>query len=262
MLEAAGAGLPTDRIAIHEIPYLLDEELVAACSTYLADLTGLPTDFFGAAADATPALLPNAQRATIYRTSSGETMSDQMRARLRALPVLHGSAPGLDTDALPPSPSILFQHWLEHAVQAGVAEPHTMTLSTADHDGMPDARVLTLKDFDERGWAFASTKSSVKGYQLGARPYAALTFWWQPLVRSIRIRGEVREASRQESLADLRARSTAAQRDTDPDDWTVWRLVPSRVEFWQGSQDRRHIRIVYIAEGTDWRVEAPSSRGN
>lgn len=65
------------------------------------------------------------------------------------------------------------------------------------------------------------------------------------------------EASRAESLADLQARSAAAQRDTDPEEWSVWRVVPDRVEFWQGSQDRRHHRIVYTADGTRWRLEAP-----
>jgi pyridoxine/pyridoxamine 5'-phosphate oxidase len=111
-----------------------------------------------------------------------------------------------------------------------------MTLSTVDADGMPDARVLVLKDVDERGWAFASTRSSVKGGQLDDEPHAALTFWWQPVVRSVRIRGRVVEASRDESLADLRARTAAAQDGVDADDWILWRVVPDRIEFWQGSR--------------------------
>lgn len=102
-----------------------------------------------------------------------------------------------------------------------------MTLSTVDEGGAPDARVLVLKDVDERGWAFASTTSSVKGDQLRACPQAALTFWWQPLVRSVRVRGEVNEVSG--GLADLRARSAEAQKGVDPDDWTVWRVLPARV---------------------------------
>lgn len=154
----------------------------------------------------------------------------------------------------------LFLEWLEGARCAGVAEPHAMTLSTVDQDGVPDARMLVLEDVDERGWAFASTKSSMKGSQLLANPQAALTFWWQPLVRSVRVRGPVLEASRSESLADLRARSAAAQEGVDPDDWTLWRVVADRVEFWQGSPDRRHTRIVYVRESGAWRVAA-SPRG-
>jgi pyridoxamine 5'-phosphate oxidase len=62
------------------------------------------------------------------------------------------------------------------------------------------------------------------------------------------------EASRDESLADLRARSTAAQDGVDADDWRLWRVVPERVEFWQGSQDRRHTRIVFIRQQDGWRT--------
>jgi pyridoxamine 5'-phosphate oxidase len=177
-----------------------------------------------------------------------------VRSHLRALPSLAGVAPTFDREALPADPAVLFLEWLEHAERAGVAEPHAMTLSTVDEHGMSDARILLLKDVDKSGWAFASTRSSAKGVQLAVNPQAALTFWWQPLVRSVRVRGPVVEASREESLADLHARSAAAQEGVDPDDWTVWRVVPSRVEFWQGSEDRHHIRVVFVRSGKAWRV--------
>lgn len=74
-----------------------------------------------------------------------------------------GDAPAPTSTALPADPNELFKAWLEQAVAAGVAEPHAMTSSTVDEQGVPDARVLVLKDLDARGWAFASTKSSVKG---------------------------------------------------------------------------------------------------
>lgn len=181
-------------------------------------------------------------------------MTAETRALLRALPSLTGAAPPLDLETFPDDPVALFLDWLDTARQAGLAEPHAMTLSTVDADGMPDARILVLKDVDEGGWAFASTRSSVKGGQLDAEPHAALTFWWQPIVRSVRIRGRVVEASRDESLADLRARSTAAQDGVDADDWRLWRVVPERVEFWQGSQDRRHTRIVFARQQDGWRT--------
>lgn len=112
-----------------------------------------------------------------------------------------------------------------------------------------------LKDVDERGWAFAGTASSRKGRQLASTPAAALTFWWQPMVRSVRLRGPVVPASEEESLADLRARSTAAQQGVDPADWRFWRVRPTRAEFWQGSTDRRHIRLVYVRDSAGWRAE-------
>ena len=182
-------------------------------------------------------------------------MALDMRSRLRSLPALAGVAPELEIEALPSNPVELFGEWFEQAVAAGVAEPHAMTLSTVDDHGVPDARVLVLKDLDERGWAFASTQSSRKGKQLTARPNAALTFWWQPVMRSVRIRGQVVEASRAESLADLRARSLEAQQGVDAEDWTVWRVVPTRVEFWQGAADRRHTRLVFVRENDQWRLE-------
>lgn len=78
-------------------------------------------------------------------------MSEETRSLLRSLPSLAGSAPALDFDALPGDPVALFLQWLEGARCAGVAEPHAMTLATVDQDGVPDARVLVLKDVDERG---------------------------------------------------------------------------------------------------------------
>lgn len=177
------------------------------------------------------------------------------KSMLRALPSLTGSAPPLGLTGLPEDPVELFLEWLAAAQHREVAEPHAMTLSTVDASGMPDARVLVLKDVDASGWAFASTRTSAKGGQLSACPSAALTFWWQPLVRSVRVRGAVIEASREESLADLRARSASAQNGVDPDDWTLWRVLPSRVEFWQGSPDRQHTRVVYVRDHDGWRIE-------
>ncbi|NLE78642.1 MAG: pyridoxamine 5'-phosphate oxidase [Rhodococcus sp.] len=182
-------------------------------------------------------------------------MTDATRSRLRALPSLTGSAPTLDPGSVTADPVALFLEWLECAEHAGVPEPHAMTLSTVDEWGVPDARVLVLKDVDERGWAFAGTKTSVKGRQLDVTAHAALTFWWQPLVRSVRVRGAVVEASREESLADLSARSPAAREGVDADDWTLWRVVPTRIEFWQGSVDRRHVRIVFGRENGHWQLE-------
>ncbi|MFC0675351.1 pyridoxine/pyridoxamine 5'-phosphate oxidase [Brachybacterium hainanense] len=172
-----------------------------------------------------------------------------IRDLLRSLPALTGTAPG----PLPTSPPVraedLFRAWLEEAIAAGVPEPHAMTVATLGEDGVPDARVLILKDVDARGWAFASTASSTKGRQLAAAPTAALTFWWPALLRSVRVRGPVREADAGETAADLAARSPAAREGVAPGDWRLWRVVPDTVEFWQGREDRRHERLVYDRDG-------------
>lgn len=173
---------------------------------------------------------------------------------LRAQPALAGVAPALDPADLPDDPVALFRSWIVQAADAGVAEPHAATLATVDADGVPDARTLILKDVGARGWAFAGPRSSRKGAQLAAHPAAALNFWWQPLVRAVRVRGEVHEATRDESAADLAARSAAARDGIADGEWVLWRLRPSRVEFWQGDADRRHSRIVFDRAGDAWRV--------
>lgn len=171
---------------------------------------------------------------------------------LRGRHALTGAAPDWDLGKLPADPSMLFEEWMLQAAADGVAEPHTATLATVDADGIPDARTLILKGIDPGGWAFASTRSSRKGAQLAHTPAAALNFWWQPQVRAVRVRGRVAEATAEESAADLAARSSAAQEGIAPGDWVRWRVIPTRIEFWQGSRDRRHTRVVYEPDGDGW----------
>lgn len=171
---------------------------------------------------------------------------------LRGRHALTGVSPDWDLDALPGEPTILFREWMLRAAADGVAEPHTATLATVDADGLPDARTLILKGIDAGGWAFASTRSSRKGGQLAASPAAALNFWWQPQVRAVRVRGRVEEATPEESAADLAARSIAAQEGIAPGDWVRWCIIPARIEFWQGSRDRRHTRAIYEPLADGW----------
>jgi pyridoxamine 5'-phosphate oxidase len=169
-----------------------------------------------------------------------------------------GSSPTLDLSSLPDDPVVLFYEWLDEALSARVPEPQAMTVATVDADGTPDARTLIIKDVDERGWAFAGRRSSAASIELSTSPAAALNFWWPPLVRAIRVRGPVVEASREDSEADLAARSAAARADVEPGGWVLWRLRAERVEFWQGSPDRRHIRIVYSLVDGSWTLRSGS----
>ncbi|MFT4164715.1 MAG: pyridoxamine 5'-phosphate oxidase family protein [Microlunatus sp.] len=182
-------------------------------------------------------------------------MTSDTAAKLRAIPSLTGTAPPVDLQQLPADPVTLFYEWLDAAIDARVPEPAAATLSTVDEHRMPDARTLIIKDVDAAGWAFAGTASSGKGHQLAAHPAAALNIWWQPLMRTVRLRGPVVEASPEESAADLAARSEAARSAVAPGDWRLWRIQPIRVEFWQGATDRRHLRIVYtFDDGWDLNV--------
>lgn len=171
---------------------------------------------------------------------------------LREQPSLAGEPPSLALDDLPDDPVALFVEWMQDAVAHGVAEPHTATLATVDADGMPDSRVLIVKDVSARGWAFAGPRASAKGAQLATAPVAAMNFWWQPIRRAVCLRGAVQEASSGESEADLAERSASARAGIRPGEWVRWWLRPECVEFWQGAADRRHVRIVYTRDGDRW----------
>lgn len=92
---------------------------------------------------------------------------------LRTLKVLNGSFSDFHTDNVPETPHELFIKWLHTAIREDVLEPHAMTISTVDHDGYPDARVLILKNIDDNGWYFATSSESRKGKQLAEQSKVA-----------------------------------------------------------------------------------------
>lgn len=203
--------------------------------------------------------------------------SDTVRQRLRGLKALEGPFVPVDFSDAGGPPQALFLDWLEAAIAADIAEPHAMTLSTADADGHPDARVLILKNVDDTGWYFAVSSESPKGRQIDARPDVALTFYWQKLGRQVRIRGKAKALDEATCHQDFLARSPdarasvllerqserldhpssvdkamAASRgriDQNPEltsaAWQVYVVVPTRVEFWQGATDRLHKRLLF-----------------
>ncbi|GAB2750340.1 pyridoxine/pyridoxamine 5'-phosphate oxidase [Amycolatopsis magusensis] len=207
-----------------------------------------------------------------------------MRELLRALPSLAGPLPAFDPATAPEDPLALFADWFEAAIEAGVREPHAMTLSTVDESGRPSARVLILKDLTEEGFQFAFGSAGRKGKELAHTPWAALTFYWSPLGRQVRVRGRVELAdgsrdflARSESaravalagkqstpLAD-RAELAAAVESArervrrEPDvvapDWVIGTVVGEEIEFWQGNDERRHIRVQYRRVAGAWTKE-------
>lgn len=211
-------------------------------------------------------------------------MADDLRRLLRGIEVFEGDLPSFDPRETPDEPVALFTSWLLEAVRAGVREPHAMTLSTAGAGGDPSARVLILKDVGPDGWQFASDAGSPKGRDLARRPYAALTFYWSPLARQVRIRGPVTAADPELSAADFLARGAGARAEAllgrqsrplaDPAEretavaeslarieadpglvapgWTLYAVRPETVEFWQGDTSRRHTRLVYEATPPTW----------
>lgn len=208
-------------------------------------------------------------------------MADAIRQKLRDLKVLQGPFQPFEPDAAPADPRDLFLEWLDIAIAHDVPEPHAMTLSTVDADGLPDARVLILKNVDEDGFHFAISAASRKGRQLATRPQAALTFYWHKLARQIRVRGRVRDLGEEAGAADFTARPVGsraagmlgrqsdvlaeeaeletaladAMRHVQNDPHAVspfWRLYAvsvEEIEFWQGTASRRHLRLRYRQDG-------------
>lgn len=194
----------------------------------------------------------------------------------------------LSEDQLDPDPLAQFRRWFEDARAADSIDPEAMALATATPDGSPSLRMVLLKIFDERGFAFFTNYASRKGGELLANPRGALLFHWKPLGRQIRIEGAVGRVAREETERYARSRTRGSQLsalispqsqvvpDRDwlesrvaelarehpkgelpvGDDWGGFRLVPDAYEFWQHGLDRLHDRFRYRPKhGGGWTVE-------
>jgi pyridoxamine 5'-phosphate oxidase len=100
--------------------------------------------------------------------------------------------------------------------------------------------MLILKNIDDDGWHFATSRASRKGRELKDNPYAALNFYWPQLGRQVRVAGPVKELPAEASAADWHARPGAE--GSDNPDWQLYAIRPRETEFWQARHDRRHIR--------------------
>ncbi len=181
-------------------------------------------------------------------------------------------------------PFVLFAQWMEEAGQTEVNDPHAMSLATVDSSGMPDVRIVLLKDFDARGFVFYTNAASAKGEQLQDNGQAALCFHWKTLRRQIRIRGTAKPVSAVESdtyfqsrargsrigaiasdqSAELESRVVLEDRITHltqdykgrdiprPVHWHGWRVAPRKIEFWRNRPYRLHDRLQFSAVQDGW----------
>lgn len=184
------------------------------------------------------------------------------------------------------NPFLQFKIWFDQAIESGVDEPNAMTLATADKNGTPSARIVLLKDFDERGFIFYSNYKSRKGKELQHNPRASLVFFWKELERQVRIDGLVEKISRAESekyfntrpiesriaaIASLQGELISDRKILEdkfevlkkeyegknplmPFDWGGFLVIPYKFEFWQGRENRLHDRILFEKSGNDWKI--------
>jgi pyridoxamine 5'-phosphate oxidase len=191
--------------------------------------------------------------------------------------------PPLDEAHSASEPFPLFRQWFDAAVAAQAAQPEAMALATVAPDGAPSVRMVLLRGFDARGFVFYTNYQSRKAQELMANPHAALVLYWPLLERQVRIEGTVEIISAEESDAYFRTRPRGSQlsawaspqsrpvpdrncleeqfREMEeqfagevprPPFWGGYRVVPQRIEFWQGGDNRLHDRLLYRQTDSGW----------
>lgn len=194
---------------------------------------------------------------------------------------------GIADSTLDADPFKQFTEWFDVACRVRPDDATSMTLATANNQGMPSARIVLLKHFDADGFAWYTDYQSQKGQELQENPQAEILFYWYGLERQIRIQGHVEKlsadqadtyfhqrpfgsqlsaaaseqsqpvASRQvleERVAQLEAQFTE-QEVPCPQRWGGYRLIPERFEFWQGRENRLHDRFQYRLSDSNWIIE-------
>lgn len=187
--------------------------------------------------------------------------------------------PGLSEENLPADPIKLFSKWFDEAINARLLEPNIMSVATVDPDGRPSSRILLIQGYDQRGFTWFNNYDSRKGQDLSTNSFAAMLFFWPELERQIRIEGRVERVSDAENdayfhsrplksrlgaIASMQSKPITSSEEMEaryaeavelhgdtpprPESWGGYRLIPDRIEFWQGRRSRFHDRILFTLQ--------------
>jgi pyridoxamine 5'-phosphate oxidase len=186
------------------------------------------------------------------------------------------------------NPMRQFERWWKDAMSSGIPEVNAMTLATSSADGLPSARIVLLKGFQEEGFQFYTNYDSFKGKQLEENPRACLVFFWKEIQRQVRITGLVEKLKPGASENYFKSRPRGSQigawaspqsmviessewlnerageiekryKDSNiprPPHWGGYLVRPVTIEFWQGRPNRLHDRLLYsLQENGGWMIE-------
>jgi pyridoxamine 5'-phosphate oxidase len=183
-------------------------------------------------------------------------------------------------------PIALFGSWMKDAEASELNDPAAVALATATCDGMPNVRMVLMKQANERGFCFYTNAESQKGLELAENPRAAMCFYWKSLQRQVRIAGTVTELSGTEADEYFRSRTRLSQLGAvasqqsrvlanrellvarvkeleeefpgeipRPEYWQGYVLRPERIEFWQNREGRLHDRFLFSRSEEGWQKD-------
>jgi pyridoxamine 5'-phosphate oxidase len=185
----------------------------------------------------------------------------------------------LDEAVTGDDPLLFFAKWFNEAVNAKAGEVNAFTLATVDAANKPHARIVLLKGLDDKGFVFFTNYDSAKGHNIADNNNVAAVYFWMELERQVRVEGIIEKVAPEESDAYFQSRpegsrlgawaspqsSTIATRNIldenykryeaqfgadipRPPHWGGYRIIPNKIEFWQGRSSRMHDRILFTQD--------------